>query len=82
MKSLMLMLLIRAVKSLVTGPLYEHISLMVKYQMSSTLSKPEKLAAVKKEIAELRGDLGVAARELGENLINLAIETAVAATKK
>lgn len=81
MKGLALALLVRTVKSLVTGPLYNHIKALVIYQMSSKLSKPEKLAAVKKEIAGLKGDLGAAVKAAGENLINLAIEAALAAAK-
>lgn len=82
MKGIVLALLIKTVKALITGPLYEHVSASVKAQMNTKLSKDQKRAAVKAELAGLKGDLGVAVRKAGENLINLAIEAAVAATKK
>lgn len=82
MKKLFLAMLIQAAKALVTGPLYNRIKELVQYQMTTGLTGEQRKKAVWDAIKAFEGDLKVTALTLSTNLINLAIEVAVAAAKK
>lgn len=82
MNALMRKLLDIVVKSLVGGDLFDHIKQAVAIQMNATnLTGEQKKVAVQANIKALKGDLGIAANNLGQTLLNLAIEAALVLVK-
>lgn len=70
------------VKRLIDANLFESIKQMVEAQMDSKLTGEQKRAAVKNELNELTGNIADEFKKTAPNLVNLAIETAVALVKR
>lgn len=70
------------IKRLIDAKLFESIKDMVVAQMDSNLTGEQKRAAVKAELNELTGNVAEEFKKTAPNLVNLAIETAVALVKK
>ncbi len=70
------------VKRLIDAKLFESIQDMVLAQMDNNLTGEQKRAKVKQELYELTGNVAEEFKKTAPNLVNLAIETAVALVKK
>jgi hypothetical protein len=70
------------IKRLIDAKLFESIKDMVTAQMDSNLTGEQKREAVKNELNELTGNIADEFKKTAPNLVNLAIETAVALVKK
>lgn len=70
------------IKRLIDANLFESIKDMVQAQMDTNLTGEQKRAAVKNELNELTGNIADEFKKTAPNLVNLAIETAVALVKR
>lgn len=70
------------IKRLIDANLFESIKAMVAAQMNTNLSGEQKRNAVKNELNHLTGNIADEFKKTAPNLVNLAIETAVALVKK
>lgn len=70
------------IKRLIDAKLFESIKDMVVAQMDTNLTGEQKREAVKNELNELTGNIADEFKKTAPNLINLAIETAVAIVKR
>lgn len=70
------------IKRLIDAKLFESIKDMVVAQMDTNLTGEQKREAVRNELNELTGNIADEFKKTAPNLINLAIETAVALVKR
>lgn len=72
----------KIVRTLIGNGIFNEIEDLVVAYMDKELTGDEKKAAVKKELNELKGVVGVSVKEAGSVLINLAIETVLIVKNK
>ncbi|MDI1362499.1 hypothetical protein [Methylotenera sp.] len=82
MQTLFLNILFTAIRRIVTAELFAEILRLVQIETDSTLSGPQKKAAVMTELNVIKGQLGVTVSSLASWVLSMAVDIAVTEINK